>query len=250
MTNEETISKLVEMRLTTLASAFREQLKVPAMANLSFEERLGILVDTEWASRKNNRLKKLIQDARFDQPQAHVADINYSVRRKLDPASISRLASCTYVAEKHNVIIMGAAGSGKSFIGCALGMEACKQFYSVKYIRLPDMLTDLAIARGEGTIKKLLSQYQKVSLLILDEWMLVALRESEARDLLEIIHSRHKRSSTIFCSQFAPVGWHAKIGEATLADAILDRIVYDSYTIEIHSDEDEPSMREVYGIKM
>ena len=128
-------------------------------------------------------------------------------------------------------------------------MEACKRFYSVRYIRLPDLLTDLAIARGEGTIKKLLGQYQKVNLLILDEWMLVSLKESEARDLLEIIHSRHKKASTIFCSQFAPAGWHAKIGEATLADAILDRIVYDSYIIEVHSDGDEPSMREVYGIK-
>lgn len=249
MTNEETIGKLAEMRLTAMASAFREQLKVPAMANLSFEQRLGILTDVEWASRKNNRLKKLIRDAKFDQPQAHVADINYSVRRKLDQALISRLAACTYIEENHNVIIMGAAGSGKSYVGCALGMEACKQFYSVKYVRLPDLLTDLSIARGEGTIKKLLNQYQKVNLLILDEWMLVALKESEARDLLEIIHSRHKKSSTIFCSQFAPAGWHAKIGEATLADAILDRIVYDSYTIEILSDENEPSMREVYGIK-
>ena len=249
MTNEETISKLIEMRLTAMANAFREQLKTPAMASLSFEERLGLLTDIEWTSRKNNRLKKLIQTAKFDQPQAHIADINYTAQRKLDQALIARLATCTYIDEKHNVIIMGATGSGKSYIGCALGMEACKQFYSVRYIRLPDLLTDLAIARGEGTIKKLLIQYQKVNLLILDEWMLVSLRESEARDLLEIIHSRHKRASTIFCSQFAPAGWHAKIGEATLADAILDRIVYDSYTIEIHSDGNEPSMREVYGIK-
>jgi DNA replication protein DnaC len=162
---------------------------------------------------------------------------------------IARLASCTYVAERHNVVIMGATGSGKSYPSCALGMEACKQFYSVKYIRLPDLLTDMAIARGEGSIKKLLYQYLKVNLLILDEWMLVALRESEARDLLEIIHYRHKKASTIFCSQFAPAGWHAKIGEATLADAILDRIVHDSYTIEIHNDEKDASMREVYGIK-
>lgn len=249
MTNEDTIGKLTEMRLSAMANAFREQMSVPAMASLSFEDRLGILTDIEWASRKNNRLKKLIQDAKFDQTQAHVADINYSVRRKLDPALISALAACTYIEEHHNVIIMGAAGSGKSYIACALGMEACKQFYSVKYLRLPDLLIDLAIARGEGTIKKLFSQYQKVNLLILDEWMLIALKESEARDLLEIIHSRHKRSSTIFCSQFAPAGWHAKIGEATLADAILDRIVYDSYPIEIQSAENEPSMREVYGIK-
>jgi DNA replication protein DnaC len=128
-------------------------------------------------------------------------------------------------------------------------MEACKRFYSVRYVRLPDLLTDLAISRGEGTIKKLFYQYQRVNLLILDEWMLVSLKESEARDLLEIIHSRHKKASTVFCSQFAPAGWHAKIGEATLADAILDRIVYDSYSIEIHNNGNEPSMREVYGIK-
>ena len=118
----------------------------------------------------------------------------------------------------------------------------------MKYIRLPDLLTDMAIARGEGTIKKLLHQYLNVNLLIVDEWMLVALKESEARDLLEIIHYRHKKASTIFCSQFAPAGWHAKISEASLADAILDRIVHDSYTIEIH-DENDTSMRELYGIK-
>ena len=249
MTNEETIGKLIEMRLTAMANAFREQMNTPDMDSLSFEERLGLLTDIEWTSRKNNRLKKLIHTAGFDQPQAHIADINYMAQRKLDQALIARLAACTYIEEKHNVIIMGATGSGKSYIGCALGMEACKRFYSVRYIRLPDLLTDLAIARGEGTIKKLLGQYQKVNLLILDEWMLVSLKESEARDLLEIIHSRHKKASTIFCSQFAPAGWHAKIGEATLADAILDRIVYDSYIIEVHSDGDEPSMREVYGIK-
>ena len=249
MTNEETIGKLIEMRLTAMANAFREQLNTPDITSLSFEERFGLLTDIEWTSRKNNRLKKLIYNARFDQPQAHIADINYIAQRKLDQALIARLAICTYIEEKHNVIIMGATGSGKSYIGCALGMEACKRFYSVRYIRLPDLLTDLAIARGEGTIKKLLYHYQRVNLLILDEWMLVSLKDSESRDLLEIIHSRHKKASTIFCSQFAPAGWHAKISETTLADAILDRIVYDSYTIEIHNDGNEPSMREVYGIK-
>jgi DNA replication protein DnaC len=249
MTNESTISKLMEMRLTAMANAFRDQLKDHALANLSFEERLGLLTDIEWTSRKNNRLRKLIRDAKFDQNQACMADVNYAVKRKLDKVQISRLASCSYIEDKHNVIIMGATGAGKSYLACALGLEACKHFYSVKYIRLPDLLTDLAIARGEGVIKRMLSQYQKINLLILDEWMLVSLKESEARDVLEIIHGRHKKASTIFCSQFAPAGWHTKIGEATLADAILDRIVYDSYTIEIHSEENEPSMREIYGIK-
>jgi DNA replication protein DnaC len=249
MTNEETIGKLTAMRFTAMANALREQLKVPSSANLSFEERLGLLTDIEWTSRRNNRLRKLIQAATFDQPQAHIADINYTEQRQLDQPLMSRLVACTYISENHNVIIMGATGSGKSYIGCALGIEACKRLYSVKYIRLPDLLTDMAIARGEGTIKKLLNQYLKVNLLILDEWMLVALRESEARDLLEIIHYRHKRASTIFCSQFAPAGWHSKIGEATLADAILDRIVHDSYTIEIHNGENDLSMREVYGLQ-
>jgi len=249
MTNEETIGKLSAMRLTAMANAFREQLKTPAVLNLSFEERLGLLTDIEWTSRKNNRLKKLIQEAQFDQPQSHIAGIDYTAQRQLDPGLIARLATCTYIAEKHNVIILGAAGSGKSYLGCALGMEACRQFYSVKYVRLPDLLVDMAIARGEGSIKKLLQQYLKVNLLILDEWMLIALKESEARDLLEIVHYRHKRASTIFCSQFVPAGWHVKIGEDTLADAILDRIVYDSYTIEIHNNENSTSMREVYGIK-
>ena len=177
------------------------------MASLSFEDRLGLLTDIEWASRKNNRLKKLIQEARFDQPQAHIADVNYSTRRQLDQATIATLSTCRYVEERHNVIIMGAAGSGKSYLACAFGMEACKQFFSVRFIRLPELLTDLAVP----------------TLLILDQWMLVALKETEARDLLEIVHSRHKRASTIFCSQFAPAGWYTKIGEATLADAILDR---------------------------
>jgi DNA replication protein DnaC len=249
MTNEETIGKLSAMHFTAMANAFREQLKSPQGMNLTFEERLGLLTDIEWTSRKNHRLKKLIQEAQLDQSQAHVAAINYTAQRRLDQSLIARLATGTYISEKHNVIIMGATGSGKSFLACALGMEACKQFYSVKYIRLPDLLIDLAMARGEGSIKKLLHQYRKVNLLILDEWMLVSLKESEARDLLEIIHSRHKRASTVFCSQFAPAGWHNKIGEATLAEAILDRIVHDSYTIEIHNDNNELSMREVYGIK-
>ncbi|RKL61262.1 AAA family ATPase [Thermoanaerobacteraceae bacterium SP2] len=247
MTNQTTINKLIEMRLTAMADAYRMQLKEHSLDHLSFEERLGLLVDIEYTSRKNNRLKRLIRNANFDQSYACIADINYSAGRKLDKALIDRLATCTFITDKHNIIIMGASGAGKSYLTCAFGMEACKQYYTVKYVRLPELLTDLAIARGEGVYKKVLSQYRKVDLLILDEWMLVSLTETEARDLLELIHARHKRASTIFCSQFSPAGWHSKIGEATLADAILDRIVHDSYTIEI-GDGSDRSMREVYGI--
>lgn len=233
-----------------MADAFRTQLRDNALADLPFEDRLGLLVDIEYSSRKNNRLKRLIKKATFDQSHACIADVNYSSGRKLNKSQISSLSTCGYIAESHNIIIMGAAGSGKSYLACAFGMEACKQFYAVKYVRLPELFVDLAIARGQGNYKRVLNQYTKVQLLILDEWMLVSLTETEARDLLEIIHARHKRASTIFCSQFSPAGWHGKIGEATIADAILDRIVHDSYIIEIHNDSSKDlSMREVYGIK-
>ncbi|MHB8184379.1 MAG: IS21-like element helper ATPase IstB [Candidatus Desulforudaceae bacterium] len=248
MTNETTIEKLREMHRTAFAESFRDQLMDPSVSSLSFEERLGLLVDVEWASRKNNRLRRLIKSADFDQSQACIADIDYRPSRKLNKAEIQRLATCNYIMEKHNIIIMGATGTGKSYMACAFGIAACQKFKTVKYIRLPDLLVELAIARNEGSYKKVMSQYRKLQLLILDEWVLVSLKESEARDLLEIIHARHHRSSTIFCSQFAPAGWHAKIGEATIADAILDRIVHDSYMIEIHSDASDPSMREMYGI--
>lgn len=249
MTNEATINKLIEMRLTAMADSYRYQLNDHSLDNLCFEERLGLLVDIEYTSRKNNRLKRLIHNANFDQSHACIADINYSVDRKLEKSQIEQLSSCEYIADKHNIIIMGASGAGKSYLACAFGVEACKQYYTVKYIRLPELLTDLAVARGEGIYKRVMSQYRKVNLLILDEWMLVSLTETESRDLLEIIHSRHKRAATIFCSQFSPAGWHGKIGEVTLADAILDRIVHDSYTIEIHGSESDKSMREVYGLQ-
>lgn len=249
MINTTTINKLNEMHFTAMAEAYRNQTNESTLDGLSFDERIGLLVDIEWTSRKNNRLKRLIQKATFDQASSCIADINYIADRKLDKSLIDRLSTCTYISDRHNVIIMGASGAGKSYLACALGIEACKNFYTVKYIRLPELLTDLAVARGEGIYKKIMAQYKKVNLLILDEWLLVSLKESEARDVFEIVHNRHKRASTIFCSQFSPAGWHAKIGEETIADAVLDRIVHDSYPIEIHGDKKDRSMREIYGIK-
>jgi DNA replication protein DnaC len=247
MTNEATIEKLIEMRLTTMADVLRQQLEDSSMDELSFMERVGLIVDREYISRKNNHLKRLIKHADFDQPQASIADINYAPARKLNRNQILELTTCRYIPDAYNIIILGAAGSGKSYLACALGIEACKNFYTVKYIRLPELSIELEMAREEGTFAKLIKQYAKYKLLILDEWLLVKLTEVQARDLLEIIHSRHKHASTIFCSQFAPAGWHVKIGEPTLADAILDRIVHDSYTIEIHSDG--INMRHEYGLK-
>ncbi|MBF4696105.1 IS21-like element helper ATPase IstB [Fusibacter ferrireducens] len=251
MTNESTMNKLIEMRFTAMADAFRIQLSDNSLNHMSFEERLGLLVDIEYTSRKNNKFHRLIRLAKFDQPHASISDVNYNSSRMINKSQIQKLSTCEYIYDAHNVIIMGATGAGKSYLACALGMEACKRFYSVKYIRLPELLAELAIARGEGNYKKIFSQYKKAQLLILDEWMLISLTENEARDVLEIVHARHKKTSTIFCSQFSPAGWHKKIGEATLADAILDRIVHDSYNIEIHNKtgKDDHSMREEYGLK-
>ena len=246
MINEATVTKLIEMRLTTMAEAYRKQLEEASFETLSFEERFGLIVDIEWAKRKNNHLSKLIRKAGFFDNSACIENIEYHVDRKLDRAVITRLSTCNYIQEKHNIIIMGASGAGKTYMACAFGMAACRNFFTVKYIRLPELLNELAIARGEGVFKRVIAQYQKVSLLILDEWLLVPLNSSEARDLLEIIEGRHKRGSTIFSSQFSPAGWHGKIGEGTLADAILDRIVHDSYTILIDGDE---SMRKRKGIQ-
>jgi DNA replication protein DnaC len=246
MINESTVTKLNELRLNAMAESYRNQLQDTSFKDLSFEERFGLIIDTEWSRRKNNKLIKLIRKSELSSSEACIENIEYHTDRKLDKALITRLSTCNYIQEKHNIIILGASGAGKTYISCAFGIAACRNFFTVKYIRLPELLNDLAIARGEGVYQKIMKQYKNISLLIIDEWLLIPLTTVEARDLLEIIEARHKRASTIFNSQFSPGGWHGKIGEGTLADAILDRIVHDSYTIFIDGDD---SMRKRKGIQ-
>lgn len=245
MLDQNTISKLHEMKLSAMAESFRSQLGDSAYHELDFEERFGLIVDGEYMRRKSNHIGLLVKRAELHFPNAAIEDIEYHPDRKLEKTQMIRLSSCNYIVEKHNLIILGASGSGKTYLCCAFGIAACRNLYTVKYVRLPDLLNEIAVARGEGIYQKVLKQYKKVRLLILDEWLLIPLKEYEARDLLEIIESRHEAGSTIFCSQFTPPGWHAKIGEATLADAILDRIVHNSYQIVIEGKE---SMRKRRGI--
>lgn len=245
MLNDNTTSKLHEMKLSIMAQVFRDQMKDSNFNTMSFEERFGMLVDAEWSARKSNRLTRLIRNADYTFNDACVENIEYHSDRKLDKVQIARLALCGYIAEYHNVIILGATGSGKTYLSNALGIAASRNFYAVKYVRLPDLLADLAIARGDGSYRKVIKQYKQVKLLILDEWLLFPLKENEARDLLEIVEARYKKASTVFCSQFEVAGWHHKIGEPTLADAICDRIVHDSYTIVINGND---SMRKRKGI--
>jgi len=245
MLNEQTIEKLTELRLRPMARAFREQLGDPAMAALTFEDRFGMLVDRQWTDRKNAHINRIIKGATFKFPGACVENIKYHSDRKLNREQISLFATGKYIAGKNNIIVMGASGAGKSYIGCALGISACRHLIKTKYIRLPEMLEDLHIARGEGTYKKTLAAYKKYQLLIFDEWLLSPLTEGQTADLFEIIESRYGEASTIFIAQSAPAGWYQMIGESRIADAILDRIVHNSYEILIEGDI---SMRERMGL--
>ena len=230
MLSNETVRKLQEMRLGVMAEAFSAQLQNAQFQAVSFEDRFAMLVDAEWSARKSNRLTRLIRNAGYADPTACVENIEYISERKLDREQILRLASCSYLHEAYNVIILGATGAGKTYLACALGMAASRSFYSVRYIRLPDL----------DYMKKL----RKEKLLILDEWLLYPLKEAEARDVLELVEARNKVASTIFCSQYDTSEWHENLYDPTLADAICDRIIYNAYTIQIEGE----SMRKRKGI--
>ena len=191
-----------------MADTYLQIMDDPKMQSLSFTELMGIMTDAEWAQRKANRLRRLILRAGFDQPNAHIADIDYAPARELNRELILRLASCDYLQDARNIVVMGATGTGKSYLACALGMEACKQSYTVRYTRMTELFEELILARSEGKFLKFKKDIAKVDLLIIDDWMLVKLTEEESTMLLEVIHSRHRRKSTMFCSQFAPPGWH------------------------------------------
>lgn len=250
MIRQATIDKLHEMRLSTMSDAFENQCNNPAAYDgLSFEDRFGMLVDKEWDKRKSTKLEKLIRSVGFRYPNACAEDIEYHADRKLDKAQIMEFSTCRYISENHHIILKGASGNGKTYIACALGIAACRNFIKARYVRLPDLLNELAVSHGDGTFEKTIKAYQRIDLLILDEFLLSPVSSEQARELLEIIESRSVKGSVIFCTQFEPEGWYTRIGnecDATICEAIIDRIIHNSYEVTI---EGRVSMRERHGIK-
>jgi len=203
--------------------------------SLSFEERLALLVDREATERTSRRLKTRLGKARL-RHNAAVEDIDFRHPRGLDKAQALSLASCDWIRRHYNLLITGPTGVGKTFLACAFGHKACQEGFTVLYVRLPRLFQELSLARGDGRYGKLLRSYARTDLLLLDDWGLFPFGDDERRDLLEILEERHERRSTVVTSQFPVKQWHDVLGDPTLADAILDRLVHNAYRIALKGD--------------
>lgn len=232
MLNHPTLDKLHELRFTGMAKALTEQMALPDIDDLSFEERLGLLIDREATEREDRRLQTRLRQAKLKQ-NACIEDIDFKQSRGLDKSLVLDLAQCQWIKRHLNLLITGPTGVGKTWVACALAQKACREGFTSLYLRLPRLLQTLPIAKGDGTYTRLLTRLAKVDVLILDDWGLSKLIAEQRRDLLEILEDRHDSRSTIVTSQLPLDQWHHIIGDPTLADAILDRLVHNAYKINL-----------------
>ena len=232
MLNHPTLDKLHELRFTGMARALAEQMALPDIEDLSFEERLGLLVDREATEREDRRLQTRLRQAKLKQ-NACIEDIDFKQPRGMDKSLLLDLAQCQWIKKHLNLLITGPTGVGKTWIACALAQKACREGFTSLYLRLPRLLQELPIAKGDGTYPRLMTRLAKVDVLILDDWGLSQLIAEQRRDLLEILEDRHDTRSTIVTSQLPLDQWHHIIGDPTLADAILDRLVHNAYKINL-----------------
>lgn len=229
------IEKLLALRLFGLARGLEDQQRLPEIGSLTFEERLGLLVDREMTDRENRRLTTRLRQARLRQ-EAALEDIDFRHPRGLDRTLIAHLSSCGWIEQHHNILITGPTGCGKTFLSCALAQKACREGFTVRYLRLHRLLQDLQLAKGDGRYVKLVAALAKTDLIVLDDWGIAPLTDEHRRDLLEIIEDRHLRRSTLVTAQLPVDKWHAQIGDPTLADAILDRLIHNAHKIPLKGD--------------
>ena len=242
MLNQPLLEKLSQLRLSAFRTAFEDQLHNPQYAQLSFEERLGLLVDIEITRRTNNRLHRRIKSARFPL-QATLEDLDLSAARGLKRAQVLELAQGDWVRHHLNVLVLGATGTGKTYLSCALGRAACEAEFNVRYVRTSRLLQSLELAQADGSYPQLLRSLARTDLLIFDDWLRDPLSRSQAKDLLEILDDRYGRSATLVATQVPVSEWHARIPDPTLADSVLDRLIHNAYRLTLSGD----SMRKVHS---
>ena len=233
MLNEPTLEKLHTLRLRSMADAWQGQQRDTSAGALSFDERFALLVDAEYLARDNRRLARLLKDAELRIPSACIEDVDTAAARGVDRALLRQLATCTWVREHLNVLVTGPTGVGKSYLASALGQAACRRALRVTYRRVPRLFDEIALTRADGTYAKLLSRLAKADLLVLDDLGMGTPTESQRHDLLEVMEDRYGRTATVVTSQLPIAKWHDWIGDPTVADAILDRLVHNAYKLDL-----------------
>src|SRR5450432_443536 len=232
MIDEQTIQKLCDLKLLAMADAVRELLAAAPGSELSFEEKLGLVVDREWTDRENRRLTRRLKEAKLGM-SATLEDLWCEPARGLDTAVVRSLATCQWVRAKQNVIALGATGVGKSYLGAALAQAACRNGFRALCTRVPRLVNELAIARADGSYAVMLAKLARTDVLVLDDFLIAPLKDTERRDLLEVLEDRYDRSSTVITTQVPTKSWHEMLADPTIADAICDRLVHNAHVLAL-----------------